>query len=384
MTLPVLDTVSGWRLAAEPAPPAASWLQAMLWLSISDEITGQPPRVTPMASTPTPGLQARASGDLAGLVGQPVHAFLPGFITGAPLQLTLSGAGFLPVTFNATMGAEAGYPDTFTPIDLGTFALHREPVTISGRTVSRTGVVRAGAAVSVVGIWLTLADLVNPATAPNLITLASPLYADRGTAATFAAQPLTPAPPSQTKQLLQPANIGDTTVRLSNQVGLTIGSIIAIDPEDAARAEYLEVTAIAALGAGPTFPSVITLAFALTRQHAAGATVQPMLPGATGAANVLSIAAKVGDTTLLPSTMIGMSAASMPIVITGSGSAAEYHVASLMNSDSDANGYMTLPPVHRVAQLELNVHHAAEPVDLVCNVMLPLGVGNLTVDFVFP
>ena len=45
---------------------------------------------------------------------------------------------------------------------------------------------------------------------------------------------------------------------------------------------------------------------------------------------------------------------------------------------------MTLPPVHRAAQLQLRAHHAAEPTDLIRDVILPLGVSALTIDFVFP
>jgi hypothetical protein len=45
---------------------------------------------------------------------------------------------------------------------------------------------------------------------------------------------------------------------------------------------------------------------------------------------------------------------------------------------------VTLPPVHRAAQVRLRAHHALEPVDLIRDVMLPLGVNALTVDFVFP
>jgi len=43
-----------------------------------------------------------------------------------------------------------------------------------------------------------------------------------------------------------------------------------------------------------------------------------------------------------------------------------------------------LPPVHRLAQLRLRVHHPAEPTDLLRDVMLPLGVNALTLDLVFP
>src|SRR6185437_10907105 len=137
--LPVLDAISGWRLAPDAPPPAGRWRQTLMIVATLDEITGLPPAAAPVASTTTAGADARASETQAGLVGSPLQLFLPGFITGAGLGLSLSGAGYLPVTLSQTFGAELGYPGAFAPIDLGVVPLHREPVTITGRTVSHGG-----------------------------------------------------------------------------------------------------------------------------------------------------------------------------------------------------------------------------------------------------
>lgn len=380
--LPVNDAVSGWRLAPDAPMPAAWWPQELLSVAMLDEVTGLPPAVTLFASTTTPGVIARASETHAGLVGRPLQSFQPGFIVGAPLQLGLSGPGYLPVTLSAAFGAEPGYPDAFTPIDLDVLALHRDPITINGRTVSRTGVVRSGAMVSLDGVWRTLAELANPPASPNLVSLASPLYADRDVTATIAAQPMTAAP--QTKTLLQPANVGDTSVVVSDRLGLAAGGVIAFDSQDLGRAEYLGITGITDLGPGPAFPAAITLAFPLTRPHHLGAKADPMTLGAAGAASTLSTAARTGDVTLLPTAMTGLSTPQTPVVIAGPGAPAEYNIASPVSGISDTQGYVTLPPVHRAAQLRLRAHHAAEPVDLIREVMLPLGVNALTMDFVFP
>jgi hypothetical protein len=140
--LPVHDVVSSWRLAPDGPMPLAWWPQELLSVAMVDEVTGLPPAVTLLAHTTTPGVVARASETNAGLVARLLQCFQPGFITGAPLQLALSGSGYLRMTLSTAFGAEAGYPDAFTPIDLGVAALHREPITIGGRTVSHTGVVR--------------------------------------------------------------------------------------------------------------------------------------------------------------------------------------------------------------------------------------------------
>jgi hypothetical protein len=381
MTLyPVVDALSGWRLAPDP-PPAGWWPQALMTVAMLDEITGRPPAMTPAASTATTGVVARASETQAGLVGSPLQLFRPGFITGASLDLALTGAGYLPVRLSRSFGAEPGYPGVFAPIGVGVVPLHREPVTILGRTVSHTGAVRAGATVSLDGLWLTLADLANPPAAPNLVSLASPLYADRGATATIAAQPMTAGAP---KTLLKPANAGEASAALTNQVGLAVGAVIALDSEDSARAEYLAVTGLAALGPGPAFPATASLALPLNRPHAAGASAIPMTLGAAGPANALTSAARAGDAALLPSAMTGLSAPQTPVVVSGPGAPAEYHIASPIAGTSGPDGYVRLPPAHRAAQLRLRVHHPAEPTDLIRDVMLPLGVSALTLDFVFP
>jgi hypothetical protein len=381
--LPVIDAVSGWRLAPDGPIPAAGWPQALMSVAVLDEITGLPPTAAPIASTTTTGVVAWASETLAGLVGRPISLFLPGFITNVPLDLELSGTGYLPLSLSGSFAAEPGYPEAFAPIDLGVVSLHRDPVTISGRTVSHSGVVRAGTTVSLEGVWLTLADLANPPAAPNLVSLASPLYVDRDTTATIAAQPMSPVL-AATKTLLSPANVSDASLVLSDQVGLAIGSVIAVDSQDPARAEYLAVTSVSSLGPGPSFPATVNLAVPLGRPHARGASAIPMTLGAPGAANGLSPAARAGDVTLLTSAVTGLSAAQTPVVVSDSGAQAEYHLASPIGGSSGLDGYVTLPPTHRVAQLRLRVHHPSEPTDLIRDVMLPLGVDAVTLDFVFP
>jgi hypothetical protein len=381
--LPVLDAISGWRLAPDAPPPAGWWPQALMIVAMLDEITGLPPTAAPVASTTTAGVVARASETQAGLVGSPLQLFLPGFITGGALDLALSGAGYLPVSLSRSFGAEPGYPSAFAPIDLGVVSLHREPITITGRAVSHSGAVRAGATVSLDGLWLTLADLANPPAAPNLVSLASPIYADRDTTATIAAQPMT-AVPAETKTLLKPANVGDASVVLTDQVGLAIGAVVALDSEDPARAEYLAVAGLAALGPGPTFPATASLAVPLARPHAAGASAIPMTLGASGPAIALSATARAGDTALLLSAMTGLAAPQTPVVVSGASAPAEYHLASPIAGTSGPDGYVTLPPAHRAAQLRLRAHHPAEPTDLIRDVMLPLGVNAITLDFVFP
>ena len=383
---PVVDPVSGWRLAPDGPFAAAAYPQAVLALTLLDEVTEAPPDPPPIATTETLGLTPRVSaGGLAGLVGRPLSCFAPGFVVGAPLQLSLRGSGFLPIDFSSSIGAEPGYPSTFTPTQLGTVALHRTPVVITGRTISRTGLVRAGTTVTVDGIWLTLADVPSaPPVAPNWLTIASPLYASRDTTGTVSQRNLTLAPASEAKVLMQPGNVGDATIQVSDQVGLSVGTIVALDAQDLGRAEYLAIASIASLGPGVNFPAVLSLAFPLARQHVIGAGVIRMIPAAAGATNALSREAGAGDVTLFPGSMTGLDASMSAVAVAAGGAVTEYHAASIVAATSDAAGFVTLPPVHRVAQLRLRAHHPAEPTDLLRDVMLPFGTAAMNLDLVFP
>jgi hypothetical protein len=378
------DALSGWTIAPEAPRVFAARLRPLLVAALVDEVSGLPP-VTPLTgTTPALGLTPRiADGGQCGLIGEPLTRYFPGAVVGAPLTLALQGDGYLPLTLTGLLPAQPGYPGGFAPLDLGRVALHRSPVTLAGRVVSHTGVVRAGAAITLDGVWLTLADLLAAPAAANLVALASPLYADRTAAATVRSQALVEAAPAEAKRLLQPAGIGDAAVRLSDQMALALGDIVAFDPDDPERAEYIAVTGFSDAGSGPDLPVTAGLAFPLRRPHPAGATAIRMQPSPAGAANPLARPARAGDRTLFPAAMAGITPATTAIVVAG-GAPDEYHAAGIVATASDGAGYFTLPPVHRVAQLRLRVQHGAEPNDLLRDVFLPFGAEQLGLDLVFP
>jgi hypothetical protein len=383
---PVIDAISGWSLAPDGPPQGAFYEQAVLTVTLLDEITGLPPAVPIAAVTPTTGLTARASaGGQAGLVGSPVALYAAGFTTGAPLQISFTGAGFLPLSLSASLGGEPGFPETFQPVELSTVALHRQPVQLTGRTVSSAHAVLGGASVTLGGIWMTLADVAaNPApAAPNLISLGSPLYADRDTTAMVAQCNLTQAPPAEAKTLVRPGNVGDTAVIVSDAVGLAAGTIIGLDPDDPQRGEFLAITAVTQLGSGTGTAASLALPLPLVRPHAAGAKSIRMIAAPVGAANSLSLASRAGDTAVFPATMNGLDSTMSYAVISGGAAPQEYHGAAAIQVTSDpVLGFFRLPPVHRVAQLRLNVAHPLQT-PFVRDVMLPLGADSLFLDLVF-
>jgi hypothetical protein len=381
---PVLDAISGWRLAPDTPPPIAAYPQEVLVMTLLDEITGLPPEPPPVASTATTGVLARAEADgAAGLAGVPLTTFLATSLN-VPLQLTLAGSGYITLSRNTTLPTQPPtYPVGFVPANLNTVTLHRAPVIIAGRVVNAAQAPLNNAVVTVNGIWPTLASLKNPAASPNLIALLSPLYADRDATTTVAVQNLSPG--AATKTLLLPGNVGDTTLRLSDQVGLAAGTIIGLDQQDPQRGEYVSVLSITQAGVTPQQLATAVLPFPLARPHASGVTAIPMTPAAAGAANVLALAAQAGDATMFPAAMNGLDSAMTAVVISGGGVVTpEYHAASLYAANSDANGYVVLPAVHRLAQLQLRVHHSSQATDLLTSVILPFGAETISLNLAFP
>jgi hypothetical protein len=110
-----------------------------------------------------------------------------------------------------------------------------------------------------------------------------------------------------------------------------------------------------------------------------------MMPAAAGAANALALAAQAGDATMFPAAMNALDATMSAVVISGGGVAtAEYHAARLYAANSDINGHVVLPAVHRLAQLQLRVHHPSQATDLLTSVILPFGAETISLNLAFP
>jgi hypothetical protein len=379
---PVKDPISAWRLAPDTTPPIAAYPQEILVMGVIDEITGLPPEATLQARSSTEGLLPRA-GALAGLAGVPLTRFLATSVAGAALQLWLAGPGYITLSVSTTLGPQPGYPDAFNPANLGMVTLHRAPVSVIGRVVDASQAPLSGASVTMDGIWPTAASMQAAAAAPDLIAVLSPLYAGRTASATVAALTLTAG--AATKTLLSSGNAGDASLRLSDQVGLAVGSIVGLDQQDAQRGEYVGISAITDAGLTPAQPATAVLTYPLARRHAAGAVATPMTAGAAGAANALSRAAQEGDVTLFPAAMSGLDGTMTAVVISGGGAASdEYHAATLYSAASDGNGHAVLPPLHRLAQVRLRTHHPSQASDLLTTAILPFGVAMLTLNLAFP
>ena len=365
------DNANGWsyRFCPDDPPPLADRTRAVVqWLAV-DEITNRGPDIDYAISTTARGLVARVSRDgIMGLIGNPGRLY-PGLgTTSVSLACTLTSPGYLPRRLQATLGPIAGFPAAFAPADLGTVLLHRTPIVIRGRIVALGALdptPQPNVKLSLAGVWSTFPPAnVVPDTViepPNLLSLQPGLYADRVSGVDGLRRRDLTLTVGQDKTLLQPAVIGATTVRVSDQLGVTVGGVIAIDPGHAARTEYLTVTQIVGLSTLDQ-PATLTLAHPLALAHEPGVTCVVATPGVPQTNNPLSRDGIAGDAVAFAA--LNGVADGVVIEIGGGGAPVEYQVARLYSTTSDSDGYYRLPPISRVAMVKLHADQAPaqEPV----------------------
>lgn len=372
-----------WRFAPDEPPPAiAERSQAMLIARLVDEVTGMPPTGQLNSRTNVRYAIAKSSnGARVGVVGRPAQAFFAGTIALARVDISIEGEGFLPIRLDRPVGAQPGYPHAFVPPDLGDVALHRTPVAIAGRVISRTTGPLAGATVRVSGAWPVLSQPQGAASAPNVMAALSGLYADRPVGATLRRRNLTLSP--QIKTLERAGVAGDRVVRLSDRLAIAVGQILAVESDDPARTEFVGIAAIDT-GSSDDQPANVTLEVSLRRGHAASVEVTRAIAGAGGPTNAITRAARVADVSIWTAALTGIGPATTHIEIDGGGLPKEYHATSRPIALTMANGAYRLPPIHRVAAVELTLTHASLGAPVVRSVTPSWNATEQAEDFVVP
>lgn len=375
-----------YLFAPDDQPAAAGRTWALVRARVIDELTGEPPLTQMKVETDRAELVARAAaGGLVGLVGTPLRAF-PGLaVQGYQVGLTVGARGYVTRRETVNVAQNVNFPGEFAPTDAGTLALHRDPVRITGRTVlaaAGTTTPVAGATVSVTGFWPTLppANLAVPAEAPDLVSLLPPThFARTAPAGTLLRREMTPVV-GEDKLLQTYAPSGSATLAVSDRVNLGAGNVVALDELDPERAEFLVVLSVAGASTD-TQPATVTLAYPTARAHAAGALLRRVTPQAPGGPNPFARDCIAGDTCVFLNGFADLGAAGV-VEITGGGAPSEYHLVRRFTATSDAAGYYRLPPLARVAQVELLAHDGAHP-DVTVTVAPVYGGGVHRIDFVF-
>jgi hypothetical protein len=345
----------------DDSAPRAGRLQALVKLRVIDELSDGPPNSRLTLEVSEPGLIPRVAGDgLAGLVGIPQQVFPNLKMQDYFVHLTVKAVGYVPRDMEVQVAIDPQFPTTFMPPPLINLALHREPIVITGRTMmlakDNTITPLAGATVSVTKIWRTPppfnADKDALADPSHLVSLRPPLYADRA-AVTGHLQPrdLTPIA-GDDKLLLEDILAGTNPIRLSNRQNLAPGDILLIDAGQPDIAEFLAISAITGASTADQ-PAQITLDYATVHAHRRNAVIQKVNPQPLGAVQQFTVEALTGDTCVFLDDVAGLAAAN-EVQITGGASPDEYHTVKNFSVTGDADGYYWLPPLSRVAQLELH------------------------------
>ncbi|MCC7052811.1 MAG: hypothetical protein IT355_06050 [Gemmatimonadaceae bacterium] len=368
-------TVGGRVQLVAPDDPIPGGMRtgALVRARLLDELTLQPV-TAPVVITPFGAAfdspQARASvnpraatGGLVGLVGTASRAFPSLDVVAYDVGLRVATDGYLPVAVSQPLGPQPLFPQQFTAAVLPDLLLHRAPVILTGRTVLQgigTTTALPGAVVQVTGLWRVAPTVVlaPPASPPDLVAIHPPLYAV-APAATTVIRMVTPAPDlANPKRLVRAVAAGAREVVLSNRVAIAAGQVLEVNAADVTRAESVVVASV--VGAvSPAGEAVVTLEHPLANGHPAGAVARRVDLLAPGPNETLAMDAIGGDVTLLVTTAAAFAAGT--VEITAGAGVPQYHRVSRYAVTSDADGYWALPPLSRVAVVEVRATHGAHP-----------------------
>jgi hypothetical protein len=274
-------------------------------------------------------------------------------------------------------------PDLYASTSLGLIALRRMPVRISGRTFSRddsTNLVTPvpNATITVTDFWRTLTatssangSMTDPVVGNRSFALACApgAYGAHAVAATLA--PVTVSSLNSDDKVLSDAvPAGATILPVSNRVNLGAGDLLIIDADEGDAAEPIAAQSVTGWGS-PAGEGWATLDWPLELPHQAGARVQRLAAPAPGAARALKDSVAASDVTLFVDAVGALAGTGW---ITLGAAPNEYQQVQSIQALSDANGYFQLPPIHRIAALQLLASAAGKaPVPLL---MQPDYTGN--------
>jgi hypothetical protein len=221
----------------------------------------------------------------------------------------------------------------------------------------------AGVTIAITGLWRQFpASNVFPPMVmeqPLILSLQQPLYRDHSAGISNLMQRNLSLVAGEEKLLQLPVSAGKTQVRLSDRINLNPGDLLAIQPDYADLAEYIQIAAVDT-SSSANQPALITLEYPMRKLHLQGVTcVRTSLLPDVFAANTLAQDAFANDQTIFLNSLIDL--ANTYVEISDGINAPEYHVVRLYSVLSDAQGFFRLPPLHRVAQIEIVASRADLP-----------------------
>jgi hypothetical protein len=235
--------------------------------------------------------------------------------------------------------------------------------------------------VEIVGIWRTLSMVLNKSpAAPSLISIQPPLYADRAKSTPCLGGSMKPIQGDE-KVLLEPAAAGATTLRLSDAKHLKPKDLLGIDFGDVHQEEVIGVKKIEA-GSTADVPASVVLCWPLSRPHRRGNVVQRLERSWHDSAIELALEGHRGDACLFFNALDGIALGGhLRIVATSVSAPDEHHRVRIFKTKSDQQGFYQLPPLQRVAQVQLRATNNGKKAEV--SLQPDYGVYRNQVDFVF-
>ena len=331
--------------------------QAVLKVRVTDELTGSAPNSQSLLQVKERGFFSRLGNDgLGGLVAIPRQVFPALQARNYTLHLTIGAARYERRIFQKDVPQDFNFPAAFTPQELD-IALHRAPVFIAGRTarlINSASTPLPDAQITVTGIWRTPppANVSVPPDPANIVALVPPLYADRAPLTQSVAPRDLTAVTGADKTLMDDVSAFANPIRLSDRSGLAVGNILMIDTDDPDRVEFIAIKNLPTT-APANQPAAVTLDYPVIFAHRRNANVRPINPQLAGASQTITVEAWAADACLFVNDSSGLVGAHEIEIIGGPGPD-EYHRVKTFSVTSDAEGYYRLPPLSRVAQLEIH------------------------------
>lgn len=336
--------------------PLVDCIQALVKLRVTDELTAAPIDSPVALQIRERGFVPRvSSGGIAGLIGIPRQVFPALQTNNYTLHLTISAARYLSRELQVNVPKDPAFPNSFTPLQLN-IGLHREPVFIAGRTVRVVGngtAPLAGSVVTVTGIWRTAppANVAVAPDSPDIVSIQPPLYSGRAVAAELRHRELIPVLGND-KTVRDEILSGADSICLSNRLGLAAGDVLLINAEDSSLLEFIAIKTLSS-AAPAEEPSPVTLNHRTIHEHRRGALVRRVNLQPPGSNRQFTVDALFADSCVFLDTVSGL-VAGQEVEISGGPAPAEYHSVMNFSVVSDADGYYRLPPLSRIAQLEIH------------------------------
>jgi hypothetical protein len=330
--------------------------QAVVLLQAVDELTGRPLQVPVGVTTSSPALTGGWSElGVAGLVGVPAQAMPLLDTQSYALDVTVSVDGYMPWTGTATIPMQVGFPATFAGVDLGGIALRRQPVTIEVTALSldlhNRPQTLAGAEIRITQVWRHVADLGGAGVAAPMIGVPLGLSQSCPTGTALDSVSLFPAA-EPVRRLARGTAPGDVVMDVDRLGALVVGDLVGLDLADLDRREYLPLSGVVG-STDPGSPTSVESATPVRTTHATSATARrvPAPPAAPPDAT-LTEPARTGDATLFVDTVAPFATVEV-LRVSDVSISDEYVDAHLYDGITDPAGFLRMPPISRVAALEL-------------------------------